>query len=112
MKRTLATSTQATIEIDSLLEGIDHSCSLSRARFGELYMDYSVIPWARGEVPARQRYRAKDNDLALMGGSTRISRVHDPRILHDEDPNESITLMKQWNMMLQCRAQSSQVKVL
>ena len=39
-KRTLSSSTQATIEIDSLFEGIDYSCSLSRARFEELCMDY------------------------------------------------------------------------
>merc|ERR1712110_611809 len=39
-KRTLSSSTQATIEIDSLFEGIDFSCSLSRARFEELNMDY------------------------------------------------------------------------
>jgi molecular chaperone DnaK (HSP70) len=30
----------ATIEIDSLFDGIDHSCTLSRARFDELCMDY------------------------------------------------------------------------
>merc|ERR1711871_1587865 len=39
-KRTLSSSTQATIEIDSLFDGIDYSCSLSRARFEELCMDY------------------------------------------------------------------------
>ena len=45
-KRTLSSSTQATIEIDSLFEGIDYSCSLSRARFEELNMDYFRIPRA------------------------------------------------------------------
>merc|ERR1719333_372916 len=39
-KRTLSSSTQATIEIDSLFDGIDFSCTLSRARFEELNMDY------------------------------------------------------------------------
>merc|ERR1712187_981640 len=46
-KRTLSSSTQATIEIDSLFDGIDYSCSLSRARFEELNMDYfrnSMVP--------------------------------------------------------------------
>merc|ERR1712166_828614 len=38
-KRTLSSSTQATIEIDSLFDGVDYSCSLSRARFEELNMD-------------------------------------------------------------------------
>ena len=39
-ERTLSSSTQATIEIDSLFEGTDYSCSLSRVRFEELNMDY------------------------------------------------------------------------
>merc|ERR1719443_1091352 len=39
-KRTLSSSTQATIEIDSLFDGIEFSCTLSRARFEELNMDY------------------------------------------------------------------------
>lgn len=35
-KRTLSSSTQASVEIDSLYEGIDYSTTLSRARFEEL----------------------------------------------------------------------------
>merc|ERR1712194_669647 len=38
-KRTLSSSTTATIEIDSLVDGIDFSCTLSRAKFEELCMD-------------------------------------------------------------------------
>jgi heat shock protein 1/8 len=39
-KRTLSSSTQASIEIESLWEGIDYSCLLSRVRFKELCRDY------------------------------------------------------------------------
>merc|ERR1711998_343367 len=39
-KRTLSSSTQATIEIDSLFDGIDFSTTLSLARFEDLNMDY------------------------------------------------------------------------
>ena len=59
-KRTLSFSTQATIEIDSLFEGIDYSCSLSRARFEELCMDYFrnsmglVERCLRGKVSSRR----------------------------------------------------------
>ena len=38
-KRTLSSSTQASIEIDSLYEGIDFYTSVTRARFEELNMD-------------------------------------------------------------------------
>ncbi|CAE8602374.1 unnamed protein product [Polarella glacialis] len=37
---TLSSSTQATIEIDPLFEGIHYFCSLSRVRFEELCIDY------------------------------------------------------------------------
>merc|ERR1711998_416121 len=46
-KRTLSSSTNATIEIDSLSNGVDFSCTLSRAKFEELNMDYfknSMVP--------------------------------------------------------------------
>ena len=39
-KRTLSLSTQATIEINSLFDDTDYSCSFSRTRFEELCMDY------------------------------------------------------------------------
>jgi molecular chaperone DnaK (HSP70) len=35
----LSSSTQATIKIDSLFEGIGHSCSISRVRFEEPCME-------------------------------------------------------------------------
>merc|ERR1719405_431975 len=38
-KRTLSSSTQTSIEIDSLFEGIDFFSSITRARFEELCMD-------------------------------------------------------------------------
>ena len=52
---------QATIEIDSLFEGIDYSCSLSRARFEELCMDYFVIPWASWRSACETRHRAEEH---------------------------------------------------
>ena len=39
-KRTLSSSTQAYIEIDSLHEGVDFNSQITRARFEELNMDY------------------------------------------------------------------------
>lgn len=40
----LSSSTQASIEIDSLYEGIDFYTSITRARFEELNADLSVAP--------------------------------------------------------------------
>merc|ERR1712211_34463 len=39
-KRTLSSSTQAHIEIDSLYDGIDYNATVTRARFEDLNMDY------------------------------------------------------------------------
>jgi heat shock 70kDa protein 1/2/6/8 len=39
-KRTLSSSTQAHIEIDSLFEGVDFNSTITRARFEELNADY------------------------------------------------------------------------
>merc|ERR1711920_773345 len=76
-KRTLSSSTQATIEIDSLFDGIDYSCSLSRARFEELNMDYFRNSMGPVEKCLRDGAVAKKNihDVVLVGGSTNIPKV-------------------------------------
>merc|ERR1711959_817306 len=76
-KRTLSSSTQATIEIDSLFDGIDYTCSLSRARFEELCMDY--FRNSMGPVEKCMRDSGIDkkgvHEIVLVGGSTRIPKV-------------------------------------
>merc|ERR1711971_186059 len=76
-KRTLSSSTQATIEIDSLFDGIDFSCSLSRARFEELNMDYFRNSMGPVEKCLRDSGIDKRNvhEVVLVGGSTRIPKV-------------------------------------
>jgi len=56
-KRTLSSSTQATIEIDSLFDGIDFSCTLSCSLRGA---EHGLLPQLHGssrEMPARQWHR-------------------------------------------------------
>jgi len=76
-KRTLSSSTQATIEIDSLMDGIDFSCTLSRARFEELNMDYFRNSMGPVEKCMRDSGIDKKNvhEVVLVGGSTRIPKV-------------------------------------
>ena len=51
-KRTLSSSTQATIEIDSLFDGIDFSLSFSQARFEEVEHGlFQKFHGSCGEVP-------------------------------------------------------------
>jgi L1 cell adhesion molecule like protein len=76
-KRTLSFSTRATIEIDSLYESIDYSCSLSRARFEELNMDYFCKSMRIVEqcVIDSGIDKRKLHSVILVGGSTRVPKV-------------------------------------
>lgn len=76
-KRTLSSSTQATIEIDSIFEGIDYSATLSRARFEEMNMDYFRNSMGPVEKVLRDSGCDKKNvhEIVLVGGSTRIPKV-------------------------------------
>ncbi|CAE8601883.1 unnamed protein product [Polarella glacialis] len=76
-KRTLALFTQATIEIDSLLEGIYCSYSLSVARFEGLCMDYFRNSMGPVEKALRDSGIDKKNihELVLACGLIRIPKV-------------------------------------
>eukprot|EP00913_Durusdinium_trenchii_P018366 g17254.t1 len=93
-KRTLSSSTQATIEIDSLFEGIDYSCSLSRARFEELCMDYFRNSMGPVEKCLKDSGIDKKSvhDVVLVGGSTRIPKVQAmiQEFFNGKEPNKSI----------------------
>lgn len=76
-KRTLSSSTQATIEVDSLAEGVDYSSQLSRARFEELCMDFfrsTMGPVEKVLQDANMDKKAV-SEIVLVGGSTRIPKV-------------------------------------
>merc|ERR1719180_560434 len=93
-KRTLSSSTQATIEIDSLFEGIDYSCTLSRARFEELNMDYFRNSMGPVEKVLRDSGIDKRNvhEVVMVGGSTRIPKVNQliQEFFNGKEPCKSI----------------------
>ncbi|CAL1376947.1 unnamed protein product [Linum trigynum] len=76
-KRTLSSTSQTTIEIDSLYEGIDFYSTITRARFEELNMDL----FRRCMEPVEKCLRdakidkGQIDDVVLVGGSTRIPKV-------------------------------------
>ncbi|KAG5227817.1 heat shock protein [Salix suchowensis] len=76
-KRTLSSTTQTTIEIDSLYEGIDFNSTVTRARFEELNMDL----FRRCMEPVEKCLRdakidkSQVHEIVLVGGSTRIPKV-------------------------------------
>jgi len=76
-KRTLSSSTQASIEIDSLHEGVDFYTNITRARFEELCIDMFRGCLEPVEKVLRDAKISKSqiNEIVLVGGSTRIPKV-------------------------------------
>lgn len=76
-KRTLSSTAQTTIEIDSLYEGIDFYSTITRARFEELNMDMFRKCMEPVEKCLRDAKMDKSSihDVVLVGGSTRIPKV-------------------------------------
>mmetsp|Transcript_9148 Transcript_9148/g.29111 ORF Transcript_9148/g.29111 Transcript_9148/m.29111 type:complete len:662 (-) Transcript_9148:97-2082(-) len=76
-KRTLSSATNASIEIDSLYEGVDFYTSITRARFEEMCMDLfrSTLEPVEKVLRDAKCDKKSVNDIVLVGGSTRIPRV-------------------------------------
>lgn len=76
-KRTLSSSTQAHIEIDSLFDGIDFNATITRARFEDLNMDYFKKCMDPCEKVLRDAKISKAgvDEIVLVGGSTRIPKI-------------------------------------
>jgi L1 cell adhesion molecule like protein len=76
-KRTLSSSTVATIEIDSLYEGIDFNSTITRAKFENLCDSLFRKTMAPVEQVLRDSKLSKSdiNEVVLVGGSTRIPKI-------------------------------------
>ncbi|KAH7935761.1 hypothetical protein HPB52_013179 [Rhipicephalus sanguineus] len=82
-KRTLSSSTEASIEIDALHEGVDFYTKITRARFEELCIDLfrsTLGPVERALQDAKMD-KSQIHDVVLVGGSTRIPKVQ--KLLRD-----------------------------
>lgn len=76
-KRALSTSTTASLELDSLFEGIDFASSITRARFEEICGDIFRKTMEPVEQVLKDAKMSKSdvNDIVLVGGSTRIPKI-------------------------------------
>lgn len=77
LKRNLSTSTQSTIEVDSLYDGIDYSSSMTRARFDELNVEFykKAISYVDKVLLDSKLAKSDINDIVLVGGTTRIPKL-------------------------------------
>ncbi|KAG7255620.1 hypothetical protein CRUP_030459 [Coryphaenoides rupestris] len=93
-KRTLSSSSQASIEIDSLYEGTDFYTSITRARFEELCSDLfrgTLEPVEKALRDAKMD-KSQIQDIVLVGGSTRIPKIQKllQDLFHGRELNKSI----------------------
>lgn len=82
-KRTLSSCSQASIEIDSIYEGIDYYTTMTRARFEELNSDLfrsTLDPLERCLSDAKVA-KQDIHEIVMVGGSTRIPKVQ--KIIQD-----------------------------
>ena len=77
LKKTLSSSTQATLEVDSLFDGIDYTSTITRARFEELCGDLFRKTFEPVEKVIKDSKISKSNihEIVLVGGSTRIPKI-------------------------------------
>jgi len=76
-KRTLSSTAQTSLEIDSLFEGVDFFTSITRARFEEMNMDLFRKCMEPVEKVLRDAKMDKGavHEVVLVGGSTRIPKI-------------------------------------
>ena len=78
-KRTLSSSAQASIEIDSLFDGIDFVSSITRAKFEELNQDLFLKCMEPVDKVLKDAHVSKGqvNQIVLVGGSSRIPKIQE-----------------------------------
>jgi L1 cell adhesion molecule like protein len=93
-KRTLSSSTQAAVEIDSLYDGIDFYSSITRARFEDLCADYfrGTLEPVEKVLRDAKMDKAQIHEVVLVGGSTRIPKVQQllQQFFNGKELNKSI----------------------
>jgi len=77
VKRTLSIQHQARLEIESLVDGIDMSETLTRARFEELNLDLfkKTLGPVQKVLDDAELKKNEIDELVLVGGSTRIPKI-------------------------------------
>jgi L1 cell adhesion molecule like protein len=93
-KRTLSSSAQASIEIDSLHDGVDFYTQITRAKFEELNSDLfrSCIPPVEKVLTDSKLSKGEIHEVVLVGGSTRIPKVQEilKEFFNGKELNKSI----------------------
>ena len=93
-KRNLSASATATLEVDSLFEGIDFNTSITRARFEDLCADLfrdALEPVEKVLLDAKKG-KSDIDEIVLVGGSTRIPKLQEmlSQFFNGKELNKSV----------------------
>lgn len=78
-KKNLSSSTTTSVEVDSLMDGVDYTTTISRAKFEKLTEDVfqrTIKPIDRLLLDAKLS-KTDIHEIVLVGGTTRIPRVQE-----------------------------------
>ncbi len=93
-KRALSSSTQATIEVDAFVEGVDLNVTVSRARFEAVCESLFRQTIAPLENVLRDAMMSKTDvhEVVMVGGSTRIPKIREmvSAFFHGKRLNDSV----------------------
>merc|ERR1711977_565280 len=76
-KRILSAAHQAPIECETLADGEDYNCDITRAKFEELCMDLfrQCMPPVESVLKDAEIAKGQVHEIVLVGGSTRIPKI-------------------------------------
>ncbi|CAN1234765.1 Heat shock 70 kDa protein BIP3 [Linum perenne] len=79
VKRALSNQSEVRVEIDSLIDGMDFSESLTRAKFEELNMDLfeKTLEVDKTTMEDAKVEKKEIEEIVLVGGSTRIPKLRE-----------------------------------
>ena len=93
-KRALSAATQATVDIDALMDGEDLNVTITRSKFEDLCMDLfkKCLPPLENVLKDAKMSKSEVNDVVLVGGSTRIPKICQmvQEFFNGKEPNKSI----------------------
>jgi L1 cell adhesion molecule like protein len=93
-KRTLSSATQTSIELDSLYEGIDFACTITRSKLENLCSDFFKKCFDTVECVLRDSKLGKSDihDIVLVGGTSRIPKIQNDlsEFFNGKELNKSI----------------------
>ena len=93
-KRALSAATQATVDIDALMDGEDLNVVITRSKFEDLCMDLfkKCIPPLENVIKDGNMSKSQVHEIVLVGGSTRIPKIQQmvQEFFNGKEPNKSI----------------------